>query len=406
MPAQHNLMRSTNTMSILNHIRVHGGSTRREIQLATGLSWAAVSTIAADLLAQEILVEKATEERVSGRNPNLLDFNPRRNLSVGAEINMEGLTVVLLDLHSKVIYEQEELLEKPERNAVLNQLTRMIEEVLRINRLERSQLLGIGISVQGSVDKEGAISVYNHYIRDWRDVPMKALFEEYFGIPVCVMHDPVCIALAEQWQHKFLEQEDFVLIRLAYGIGMSYMYKGRPLNGHEGSAGEFGHMVVNCNGEGCSCGNDGCLEAYCSIRGIARRIYEATVSASERADKPFVDDDILFLKELLVNAAQMANSGNLLMRKIFDDAGKYLGIGIANVINLLNSKYVVLTGGVLDASDLLVEQAKAHARKNAWHISTFELIISRESRLRASMGAALKYINDAFDNVESCLLRK
>lgn len=406
MPAQHNLMRSTNTMSILNHIRVHGGSTRREIQLATGLSWAAVSTIAADLLAQEILVEKATEERVSGRNPNLLDFNPRRNLSVGAEINMEGLTVVLLDLHSKVIYEQEELLEKPERNAVLNQLTRMIEEVLRINRLERSQLLGIGISVQGSVDKEGAISVYNHYIRDWRDVPMKALFEEYFGIPVCVMHDPVCIALAEQWQHKFLEQEDFVLIRLAYGIGMSYMYKGRPLNGHEGSAGEFGHMVVNCNGEGCSCGNDGCLEAYCSIRGIARRIYEATVSAPERADKPFVDDDILFLKELLVNAAQMANSGNLVMRKIFDDAGRYLGIGIANVINLLNPKYVVLTGGVLDASDLLVEQAKAHARKNAWHISSFELIISRESRLRASMGAALKYINDAFDNVESGLLRK
>ena len=80
MPAQHNLMRSTNTMSILNHIRVHGGSTRREIQLATGLSWAAVSTIAADLLAQEILVEKATEERVSGRNPNLLDFNPPQEL--------------------------------------------------------------------------------------------------------------------------------------------------------------------------------------------------------------------------------------------------------------------------------------------------------------------------------------
>lgn len=406
MPAQHNLMRNTNALSILHYIRSNGESTRREIQSATGLSWAAVSTISAELIAQDILVEKALEERVSGRNPNLLDFNSRRNLSIGAEINVEGLTVVLLDLRGEVVDAQEELLEEAEKHAVLNQLTRMIEELLRKNRLQRDQLLGIGISVQGSVDKEGAVSLYNHYIKDWSNVPMKALFEEYFDVPVRVMHDPVCIALTEQWEHKYLEKEDFVLIRLAYGIGMCYVHDGRPIHGHEGTAGELGHMVVNSNGEECSCGNHGCLEAYCSIRGIAKRIYEATVPAAERAEHPFVDNNVPYMKALLTKASEMAARGNQIMQQIFDDAGRYLGIGVANLINLLNPKYIVLTGGVLDASDLVVKQAEAYARKNAWHISSCEFVVSRESRRQASMGAALNFINEAFENQESILLRR
>lgn len=406
MPVQHNFMRSTNSLSILHYIRVNGDSTRREIQAATGLSWATVSTITAELITQGILVEKAMAERVSGRNPNLLGFNPKRNLSIGAEINVEGLTVVLLDLRGKVVDAQEEMLEMAEKNAVLNQLTRMIEEVLRKNNLQREQLLGIGISVQGSVDKDEAVSLYNHYISGWKDVPLKNLFEDYFGTPVRVMHDPVCIALAEQRANRKLENEDFVLIRLAYGIGMCYMHNGQPLRGHEGTAGEFGHMVVNSDGEWCSCGNQGCLEAYCSIRGIARRIYEATVPEADRMDKPFADNDVQYMKELIVHAAEKANQGNRIMRQIFDDAGRYLGIGVANLVNLLNPKHIILTGGVLDASDLVLEQAKENARKHSWHISTFDIEVSRESRRQASMGAALNFINEAFANQESILLRR
>ena len=159
-------------------------------------------------------------------------------------------------------------------------MTRMIEEMLRKNHLQKKQLLGIGVSVQGSVDKEGSVSLYNHYIKDWRDVPLKDLFEDYFGVPVRVM------------------------------------------------------------------------------------------------------------------------------QKIFDDAGRYMGIGIANLINLLNPRYVVLTGGVLDISDRMVKQTKEYACKNAWHISSFDIIITKESRRRASMGAALNFINEAFESQESVLLRK
>ena len=293
-----------------------------------------------------------------------------------------------------------------EKDSTLNQLTRMIEEILRKNNVRRELRLGIGVSVQGSVDKEGAISLYNHYLKDWKDVPLKALFEDYFGVPVQVIHDPVCIALAAEWDHNYLKSEDFLLIRLGYGIGMSYLHDGKPLLGHQGTAGELGHMVVNADGEQCTCGNQGCLEAYCSIRGIARRVYEATVPEADWAENPFRDDDISYLKELLVRAAQKADGGNKIMQRIFDDAGRYLGVAVANLINILNPRYVVLTGGVLDASERMVAQARHHAAQNAWHISSFDIIITKESRRRASMGAAMRFINEAFESQESVLLRR
>ncbi len=406
MSVQHNFMRNANALSILEYLRSNGMCTRREIQSATGLSWAAVSTISADLLSHEILIEKPPVSRVSGRSPNLLDFNPRKNMSIGAEINAEGLTAVLLDIRGNVLDAQEALLEQPERNATLNQLTLMIEELLQKNNIQKKQLLGIGVSLQGSVDKDGAISLYNHYIRDWKDVPLKALYEEYFGVPVKVMHDPACIALAEEWENSYLKNDDFVLIRIGYGIGMSYMHDGHPLHGHEGTAGELGHMVVNVDGEGCTCGNRGCLEAYCSIRGIARRAYDIIVPEADRAAHPFNDTDIAHLKELLVTAAQKADEGDGAMQQIFDDAGRYLGVGIANLINLLNPSYVILTGGVLDISQRIVAYAKENAEKNAWHTSSFRIVVSKESRRRASIGAALNFINHAFSCQDSILLRR
>lgn len=406
MSVQHTLMRNANALSILNYLRLNGQSTRREIQAGTGLSWAAVSTITAELLSHDILVEKAPTERVSGRTPNPVDFNYRLNMSIGAEINVEGLTVVLMDIRGRVVAAQEELLQKPEKNATLNQITRMIEEVLRKNKLTKDRLLGIGVSVQGSVDKEGAYSLYNHNIKDWKDVPIKAMFEDYFGVPVRVMHDPVCIALSEKWEHTYLQEDDFILVRLGYGIGMSYMHDGKPLLGHEGTAGELGHMVVAAGGESCMCGNRGCLEAYCSIRGIAWRIYEATVPAAARADKPFYDNDITYLKNLLSRASDMAKRGNKIMQRIFEEAGRYLGIAVANLVNLLNPRYVILTGGVLEASEHLVTNAREQAASHAWHISTFDIIVTKESRRRASMGAALSFLNEAFESQDSILLKR
>ena len=83
-----------------------------------------------------------------------------------------------------------------------------------------------------------------------------------------------------------------------------------------------------------------------------------------------------------------------------------MGVGVANLINLLNPRYVILTGEILNASERMVNQTKEYARKNAWNVSSFDIIVSNESRRRASMGAALNFINEAFESQDSILLRR
>ena len=128
-PTKHEQMRNLNTLSVLDFIRQHGQSTRRDIQTATGLSWAAVSTISTDLIAKNILKESAYHGHLAGRNPAYLNFSPMRNLTIGMELNAEGLTVLLLGLRCEVIDSRIEAIRSLERDDVLRQMLGAVEAI-------------------------------------------------------------------------------------------------------------------------------------------------------------------------------------------------------------------------------------------------------------------------------------
>ena len=407
MPVKHEQMRGTNALLVLNHIRQNGASTRRSIQMATGLSWAAVSTISADLISKMVLRELPFSGKFAGRNPFSLDFVPMQNLTLGVEINAAGLTVQLLDLRCAVIDKCTEPLKSLDRDRVIEQMIHAVEELINRHGLDAQSLLGIGIATQGSVDREGSVSLFNSFFNGWRNVPLKEICEERFGIPVHVMHDPVCIALAEQWNRRLTEKDDFAMIRLSYGIGMSYIVQGDPITGSDGIAGELGHMILNSNGPRCSCGNRGCMESYCSLRGLTHRIleaYQATHTDLPEEFRQMNDRDIQFMSNMVNWGAEEARRGNAVLVKIFDDAAYYLGVGVANIVSLFNPKYVILTGEMLAFQDLILEKATQTANQMAWSLSKFQIIISNEDRCRASTGAALYFINNAFNSLDSKLL--
>ncbi len=407
MPAKHEMMRSTNTLLVLDHIRKHGASTRRDIQLATGLSWAAVSNISSELISRDILTENLSSVRLAGRNPGYLDFTPMRNLSVGVEMNASGLTVLLLDLRGHIIDASVGPFQSMERDAAIDQMMETVERLLAMNGISCQTLLGIGIAMQGSVDKEGTTSLHNAFFRTWRNVPLKAICEERFHVPVRVMHDPVCIALEEQWYRKFTAEDDFALIRLSYGIGMGYISQGMPIQGYGGVAGELGHMVLDRNGPHCSCGNRGCMESYCSIRGLTYRILNAHQRGRLTIPDellPTGENDVDAMREILAWGAKLAMIGNPVMTEFFSDAAYYLGIGIANIVTLFNPRYIILTGELMDLRGLFFEQAQKTAKENAWDLSEFRILISEGGCQQAAIGAALYFINAALTTLDSKLL--
>lgn len=409
MPAKHEQMRNTNALLVLDYIRQNGETTRRSIQQATGLSWAAVSNISTDLISKSVLRELPFSGKLAGRNPGYLDFVPMQNLTIGMELNAEGLTLQLLDLRCNVIDQMQEALHSIEREHVIEQMIHTIGELIRRNGLCSESILGIGIATQGSVDKEGAMSLFNSFFNDWRDVPLKDICEKCFGIPVHVMHDPVCIALAEQWKRKLNDNDDFAMVRLSYGIGMSYIVQGMPITGYDGIAGEMGHMVLDRNGPRCSCGNRGCMESYCSIRGLAYRIVEAHRNGNiclPESLQQMNDRNVLSMRSIVSWAAEQARGGNVILQAMFDDAGYFLGVGIANIVSLFNPEYVILTGEMLEFKDLILGRAEETASETAWSLSKYELVLSHGGKHQAAMGAALYFINQAFNSLESRLLEQ
>ena len=409
MPAQHELMRSTNALSVLEHIRKHGESTRRDIQLSTGLSWAAVSTICSELLSRQVLKENAPKETRAGKNPSYLVLNPERNLTIGLELNIRGITALLVDLRCNVLDRQAEDINSIECDQIINQIICVVDQLLNRNAITKESLLGIGIALQGSINKKGSISLYNAFFKDWRNIPLKNLFEQRFGIETHIIHDPVSIALEQQWENSYGADDDFALIRLSYGIGMCYIANKKPIIGYSGTAGELGHMVVNREGPICSCGNHGCLESYCSIRGLSSQLYEAARSGCIVIPKHLLGADKSrpeIMLELVAWAANEAHNGNQNVQTIFDEMGYYLGIGLANVVSLFNPKRIILTGDLLSHKDLFLHQAQLSASQHAWEFSHFELCLLDQGQESAAKGAALYFVNNAFDIDNSPLLAK
>lgn len=398
--AKHALMRNMNTLTLLDHLRTAGACTKRQLQAATGLSWGAVSNITAQLVESGLLVETHSPSTAPGRAPVCLDFSPLRGLTAGVDINVTGITALLANLRCETVSILRVPLQTLARDSILKQLLETLHELLDQAHLRPEDLLGIGISMQGSVSRDGSLSLYSPFFDDWRNVPLREILQHEFSTVVHVMHDPNCMALAEQWIGIAKDIEDFALVRLSTGIGLSCVSGGQLLMGATGTAGEFGHLVVNPDGPTCSCGNNGCLEAYASRRGILARAAEACAQKPVHPDS----EDPVSSEMLLQSLAQKARSGDLLSQNLFNEAGFYLGVGIANLVNLLNPTRIIIAGEMVSYQDLFWDEMQRAARQRAWCFSPLDIAISSLPISSPALGAAIYFIKQALTGESSALL--
>lgn len=257
----------------------------------------------------------------------------------------------------------------------VEELHASIERLLKLNEAE-DKIQGIGIGAPNANYYTGEI--VNPPNLPWGPViPLAEKVSEAFnGIPVAVTNDANAAALGEMTYGAARGMNDFIMITLGTGVGSGIVINGRMVYGHDGNAGELGHLVMKRNnGRMCGCGRTGCLEAYCSATGVARTAREFLEIRQEPSLLRNIDIEDITSKDVY----DAATAGDKIAKDIFDYTGKILGEAFSDMVAFSSPQAIILFGGLAKSGELLLKPLKDSFEKSVMPIfrGKTEILISQ-----------------------------
>jgi glucokinase len=239
------------------------------------------------------------------------------------------------------------------QDAVIKRIVQLIRELLQEGGVEAETIRGIGIGVPGTPDIDtGIIQFLPNLPGKWLNVPLGSIIEEQVKLPVALINDVRAITLGE-WMFGAGRGADTVAcLAIGTGIGGGVVVNGQFHLGIGGTAGEFGHHVVEVDGLPCGCGGKGCLELYASGPAIAAMGVKEVMHGHTTRIGDLVNHDLNRIDAGVV--VQAAREGDPIAMGILQRAGTYLGIAVGNILGIISPQKVIFGGGVSVAGDLLL----------------------------------------------------
>ena len=325
--ASRSLLRDNNVSLLMELVRRAGSISRADLARRSQLSAPAVSTIVDQLLRRGIVVETTTAPSSGGRPPVLLTIDPKAGYVVGIKLRGDGLTTVVCDLDAEIVSSSEQYLPLVgDPVAAIEAIEREVRRALRKSKVAPSKVLGVGVGLSGVIETSSGVCKFSHLLQ-WDDVALAKPLRDRLGLPVWVENDVNALAVAEKWAGDALIASDFLTLTVGRGIGLAIVVNRSLYRGAHGASGEFGHMIVEPGGPKCECGRFGCLEAMVGEGAIRRRV-------GERKGHDVSRDELQMLIEM-EDAATLEVVGN---------AGRKLGLAVANVVTLLNPELLIVCG--------------------------------------------------------------
>lgn len=252
-------------------------------------------------------------------------------------------------------------------DGVVDRIAKLIEQVISETCAStgrtRADFSGIGIGSPGPLDRERGIVIFTPNL-GWRDFPLRDRVQDAVKLPATLDNDANCATLGEWWKGAARGANLVVGLTIGTGIGGGLVLDGRLYHGASDVAGEVGHTTIDMAGRRCKCGNYGCLEAYASGPAIAERAREALAGGEPSSMPEMVGADLSRLTAAIVYEA--AHHGDELAIEVVRETARFLGVGVANLLNIFNPEVVVLAGGVAQAGDALFEPLRAEVRRRAF----------------------------------------
>lgn len=362
------LMKQSNQHLVLQLIQSQGPISRKAIAQLSGLSQASVSGITGELIERGLVIEvgEVQGEGRTGRKEVLLRLNAQAGYVVGVKLAVRTIACVLVDLDANVLHATEtplpfvdldrETLNALAANDFIQATIQAVEELLSIAQIERSRLLGIGIGINGLVDANTGVSLMAPHF-GWHNVQLARPLTAHFGIPVLLENDVRALTIAEQWFGAGRGVDHFVTVVAGYGIGAGVVANGQLYRGALSGAGEFGHIVIQPDGLPCTCGKRGCIETLAAERAILHAVQEACAGG---------EASLLVGQQspTLETVARAADTGDALAQRVLATAGHWFGVGIANVVSILNPQLLIIKGEVVTCGRWYFEPMEAALRSH------------------------------------------
>ena len=323
---------------------------------------------------------------------------------VGVDLGGTSIGVGVVPFEGGTVLGMRTLPTEPHRGAkfVVDRMVGMIQAAIkdagREAALADEAIIGVGVGSPGPLDRRTGTVLETPNL-GWRNFPLRDLVANATGLDAVLDNDANAATLGEWWMGAGRGVSTLVGLTLGTGIGGGIVIDGCVYHGASDVAGEIGHMTIDSTGRKCNCGNYGCLEAYASGPAIAARAVEGLEAGQPSVLPEMVDGNLDQITAETVYEAIVA--GDQYATEVMHETAKFLGTGVANLINVLNPEMVVVSGGVTRAGDHLFGPLRAEVRRRAFR-EAFEhcqIVSSELGDMAGVIGAAATYRVERFGGI-------
>jgi len=346
-------------LAIFERIRAEGTVARATVAKDLSISPASVTTQTSALmelgLVEELQLAPEQNETVRGRPPIALKVRAESHLVAGVKLSDRENTAVISDFAGTQLASVAlPTKAKCDTNAIVEATANLIDAVCAEAGIKPSALSAICVGVPGFVIADTGTVLWSPIMTD-RHVALANLMSNRMYCPVIIDNDVNLVALAELWFGVGRQISNFAVVTIEHGVGMGLVIDHKLYSGSRGMGIELGHTKVALDGALCRCGQRGCLEAYVADYALVREAALAVNAPAPNAP----------IQQVLETLHTEAKDGNLIARSIFERAGKYLAMGMANVVNLFDPELIILSGARMQFDYLysahILEDMKLHA---------------------------------------------
>ncbi|SDC29682.1 ROK family transcriptional regulator [Halanaerobium congolense] len=371
-------MKKQNQKNILTLIKNEEGISRAQIADKLDISRATVTNIVRELIKLKLVRESKMGKSRGGRRPMLLKLNSEGAYVIGIEWGIEAVKAVLLDFEAEIIAEDQIRTEEYTLDEYKNHTFSLIQKYKDQLKVS-NKIIGIGLGIHGLVDPEAGKSIFTPHF-DWGEVDIKSILAEKYDYPIFIDNDVRMMAAGEIWQ----DREDFIFINTGSGIGAALVFKAELHYGNNYAAGEFGHMKITNDGPMCRCGKKGCLEALSSKESIISRYQKLKELKSE-----------INFDQIMENYQKGENEALI----VINDALKYFGRAISDLVNILNPEAVIIGGLFAEYEEMLITPLYQIVKEEslAQAVKDLKIITAYYKEFAGAAGAAEKVLNNFFE---------